>query len=116
MHYSHAMITQNQYLPGYCSPSVYAGCYKVQYLQNGRTFGTCQCSKDQVILPAELDGSLGLMLDDRAFLSNIVAMFGLEICSAAEVRLRRSGSIPCFDYICFMVLDLHVFGMLATLL
>lgn len=43
------LMTQAQYLPGYCSPSVYAGCYKVQYLQNGRTFGTSQCDKDRVI-------------------------------------------------------------------
>lgn len=112
------LITQAQYLPGYCSPSVYAGCYKVQYLQNGRTFGTSQCDKDRVIFPTELDRLPGLVLDEQvqAYLLNNVAVFGLEICGAAEVRLRRTESIPFFDYICFTGLYLHLFGMVAALI
>lgn len=121
MHYSHAqseqaLITQAQYKLLFSS--VYVGCYKVQYLQNGRTSGMSQCYKDKVIFPAELDASLRLVLDEQAqaYLLNNVAMFGLEIYSAAEVRLRRTKSIPCFDYICFTGLYLHLFGMVAALL
>lgn len=77
-----------------------------------------QCYIDRVIFPAELDGSPRLVLDEQvqAYPSNNVAVFGLEICGTAEVRLRKTESIPCFDYICFKGLYLHLFGMVAALL
>lgn len=106
MHYSHAQSTRATNHSGPIFARLLFTCCLSRMLSSAVFterlhvfFLRSQCYKDRAIGPAELDESPGLVLDEvvQVYLPNNVAVFGLETCGAAEVRLWRIESILCFD-------------------